>query len=190
MEEQSAKYQVTGMAAFQRYSLETQVPNEITVFNTVLSGKRTIAGLSFVFIRVAPERLGGDELFSITTETGTPISISISSLPRTLLDAVYDYEIFGTIPRAYSWIASKQSDRNTIRKLVEMTLAYGNVGTKRRLGYVLDSLKVNPRWLNKLRAAIPRATSLIPLIPGKPARGFLDRKWGVIVNGEIPALAT
>jgi predicted transcriptional regulator of viral defense system len=194
MDDLKARYQVTGMAAFNKYGLETQVPNELTVYNTALSGRRVIAGLSFRFIRVAAARLGAQETLSIATESGAPLRIPMSSLSRSLLDAVYDYERFGTIPKAYAWISSKRKDPKILRELVELARTYGNVGTNRRLGYVLESLKVSPRWLNRLRKMIPRTSSLIPLIPGKATRGTLNRKWGVIVNGGIPtglsALAT
>jgi predicted transcriptional regulator of viral defense system len=69
--------------------------------------------------------------------------------------------------------------------MVAATLRYGDLGTIRRIGALLASRGVNVALLRRLKAALPESTGTIPWIPTKPKRGTLDRRWGVVMNGEI-----
>jgi predicted transcriptional regulator of viral defense system len=69
-------------------------------------------------------------------------------------------------------------------ELVDLTLQFGNLGTIRRIGALLDRLMVDERLLQELESALPSTTSLIPWIPSKPKRGRGDRRWGVVWNDD------
>ena len=47
----------------------------------------------------------------------------------------------------------------------------------------LDNLVQNPRMMNRLQRQLSTSSSLIPWIPGRFAKGTINRKWGIIVNG-------
>jgi predicted transcriptional regulator of viral defense system len=99
------------------------------------------------------------------------------------MDAVYDWSRFGTLPIAYGWIRQAvRADRQLVDELAQAACRYGNQGTMRRIGYVLESLKLRGAWKTVLQMALRRSTSLIPLLPGQTARGMANREWGVIVN--------
>lgn len=187
MKELDAQYQITGLYAFNRYGLSTQVPVRMMIYNTKLSGTKMIGGLAFDFVRVDATRLGEAEVIEMPKDKDS--RVYIGSLPRTLFDAVYDYKRFNTLPRAYEWIAQKKSDSNLMKKLVEITIQFGNVGTQRRIGFVLSSLGINPALCRKLWRTLPKSSSLIPLIPGENAVGPIDRQWGIIINGKYRNLS-
>lgn len=69
--------------------------------------------------------------------------------------------------------------------IVATTLRYGDLGTIRRIGALLARQGVNTALLSKLDGALPQSTGSIPWIPSQPKRGTLDRRWGVVMNGEI-----
>lgn len=73
----------------------------------------------------------------------------------------------------------------TSAALVATTLRYGNLGTIRRMGALLEKTGVNAGLMRKLESALPESTSTIPWIPTRPKRGTLNRPWGLIMNGEI-----
>lgn len=181
MKELNVQYQITGLYAFNHHGFSTQVPMRMMVYNTRLSGTKIMGGLAFDFVRVDAKRLGEAEVIGIPNDKNS--KICISSLPRTLFDAVYDYKRFNTIPRVYEWIAQKKTDAQLMKKLVEITIQFGNVGTQRRIGFVLSSLGVDQALCNKLWRALPKSSSLIPLIPGN-AVGPSSRQWGIVNNGE------
>ncbi len=181
MKELNAKYQIAGLYAFNHYGLSSQVPIGMSVYNTKLSGKRVVGGVNFEFIRVTENRIGGINDISLFCEKLH--KIQISSLARTLLDAVYDYKRFATLPDAYAWITHFKNDQDILKDLVKMTIQYGNVGTKRRVGFILSAMNVNVKLRATLYESIPKSKSVIPLIPGASEKGAINKKWGIIING-------
>ena len=142
-------------------------------------GERMVGPIQLTLIKVADERLGS------TVETVTPDGEKgvYSSRVRTLLDGVYDWFRFGSLPRAYEWIRSDlKKKRVTGRDLVQVTLTYGDVGTIRRMGYLLERESVDATLLRRLERALKPTRSFIPWIPSKLKRGTINRRWGVVDN--------
>ncbi len=180
MDEVGGTYQICGSTAFNFYGFDDQIPTIIYVYNNRISGSRTIGSLSFQFIKIADDRLGATNV--LRTNEGT--EIIYSSKVRTLMDAIYDWSRFNSLPLGYDWIRKEiQKDLNIGTELVKVTAQYGNQATARRTGYLLESLLQNPKILAKLQRQLSNSKALIPWVPGKPAKGTANRKWGVIVNG-------
>jgi len=179
MEEQDGKYQICGPSAFNFYGFDDQIPNVTYAHNNRISGKRTIGNLEFQFIKIADTRLGAANSFRARNGG----EIIYSSKARTLMDAVYDWSRFNSLPRGYDWIR-KEADRDLklTSELVEVTVRYGNQATIRRIGYLLDTLDQPLRASNRLQLQLSASKALIPWIPSKSARGKINRKWGVIDN--------
>ena len=119
-------------------------------------------------------------------KTREGLIVTYSSRVRTLVDAVYDWARFGSLPRGYAWITRELAERGvTPAELVAATLRYGDLGTIRRVGALLEKRGANARLVRKLESALPESTGTIPWIPTRPKRGTLDRRWGLIMNGEI-----
>ena len=182
MADRGGRYQICGPNAFNRYGFSNQVPNRVYAYNNRLSGERTIGAITLMLIKVADARLGDTQ--EATTREG--LVVAYSSRVRTLVDAVYDWARFGSLPRGYAWITRDLAERRvTPAALVATTLRYGDVGTLRRMGGLLERRGISARLLRKLKSALPESTSTIPWVPTKPKRGTLNRRWGLIINGEI-----
>lgn len=176
---QNGRYQICGPNAFNRYGFDEQIPTRVNVYNNREWGDRRIGSVALTLIRVADKRLGDTE----TVETAEGSKALYSSRARTLLDAVYDWTRFNTLPRAYDWIRKElKAKRVTPMELVAVTLKYGDIGTIRRMGALLEREGVASALLKKLEKALPKTTSFIPWIPTKPKRGKIDRRWGVVIN--------
>ena len=174
-----AKWQITGLAAFAKYGFSTQVPQIFTVCNDKLSGEIEAGGSRFTFIKVDKEKLGNTTLFPMIGG----IEISFSSKVRTIFDAVYYANRFGSLPSAYTWIAEMKTDQNAIHELVHCCLSYGNKQTLSRIGFVLEKLNIDVTLLINEQKKNTTDT-LIPLVPG-PRRGKIDRRWGIMENKSI-----
>ena len=173
------QYQLCGWETFRAYGLTDQVSNRLYVYNNRISGDRTIGGHAFTFIKVADDRLGGVE--PSTTPEG--VLIQMPTLPRALLDAVYDYARFDTLPAAYAWIrAAARKDPPVVKALARTTSRFGDQGTIRRLGYLLSSLGLGAPDQHGMKQALRSSKSLVPFVPRAPAKGHVDRTWGVIIN--------
>ena len=179
MQDRGATYQICGPAAFQRYGWDEQVPHRLDVYNTAISGSRQIGAASFTLIKVASNRLGDTEV--IRTPDG--VDAVYSSRSRSLLDAVYDWSRFGSLPRAYNWIREElRRNPRIANQIVNAAVKYGNTGSIRRLGRLLEDEGTSKRALNRLAAELPATTAYIPWCPTRAKRGEIDRRWGVVVN--------
>jgi len=179
MEDQEGRYQICGPNAFSRYGFEEQVPTRVYAYNNRLSGDRRIGSVALTLIKVTDDRLGSTE--EIQTPEG--LKAIYSSRVRTLLDAVYDWSRFNSLPRAYEWIRGElAAKRVTPADLTSVTLRYGDKGTIRRMGALLEREGLAGPLLGKLERALSPSTSLIPWIPTYPKRGRVNRRWGVVIN--------
>jgi predicted transcriptional regulator of viral defense system len=179
MAERRGRYQICGLSAFNRYGFDEQIPNRVIAYNNRISGERTIGAISLILIQVADRRLGATERVKMTSG-----AIAVySSRTRSLVDAVYDWARFGTLPRAYDWIRTElRAGRVEASELVRLTQRFGDVGTIRRIGALLDRLGVGRKTLRDLDDALKPTTGLIPWIPARPKRGQADPRWGVVWN--------
>lgn len=181
MEDRQGKYQICGPNAFNRYGLDEQVPTRVYAYNNRISGQRTIGAVALTLIKVADNRLGGTE----QARTAEGLTGNYSSRVRTLVDAVYDWARFNSLPRGYEWIREElAAGRVTAKELIAMTLRYGDKGTIRRMGALLERGGVAVSLLAKLERKLRPSTGLIPWIPTLPKRGRINRRWGVVINDE------
>ena len=67
---------------------------------------------------------------------------------------------------------------------MKVILQYGDIGTIRRMGVLLEREEVEEKLLRKLERALNKTTGLIPWIPNRPKRGTVNRRWGVVLNEQ------
>ena len=96
MSDRHGRYQVSGPNAFYRYGWTDQVPNRLYAYNNRISGDRQIGAVALTLIKVADERLGGTEV--VRTPDG--IDVVYASKARSLVNAVYDWSRFDSLPQS------------------------------------------------------------------------------------------
>jgi len=182
MADRGGRYQICGPNAFIRYGFSNRVPVRVYAYNNRTSEKRTVGAVVLNLIKVADERLGDTE--QERTQGGD--TLTYSSRVRTLVDAVYDWSRFNSLPRGYAWIRNDiDARRITAADLARVTLRYGNLTTIRRMGALLEGMGVDDTLWMELERAFGRPTSVIPWIPTRPRAGTVSRRWGVLLN-ELP----
>src|SRR3990170_3602251 len=158
MQDVSGRYQICGPNTFNRYGFDEQVPARVYAYNNRISGERSIGSVRLTLIKVADARLGGTE----EVKTSEGLVAVYASRARALVDAVYDWSRFNSLPRGYAWIRRElEKKRVTPAELVDMTLRYGDIGTMRRIGVLLEREGADERLLRKLEKKLPRSTGLI-----------------------------
>lgn len=181
MADRDGRYQICGPNAFLRYGWDHQVPARVSAYNNRLWGDRRIGSVSLSLIKVADRRLGNTEIVTV----GDGLKAVYATRARSLLDAVYDWSRFNSLPQAYQWIqADLTAKRVTPDELVSVTLQYGDTGTIRRMGALMDRAGVAESLLKPLAGALSPSTSRIPWIPTKPKRGSFFSRWGVVMNED------
>jgi predicted transcriptional regulator of viral defense system len=186
IDDRDGAYQITGPNAFQRYGWTEQIPNRVYAYNNRISGDRQIGPMALTLIKVSDDRLGGTEV--VRSPDG--LDVVYSSRARSLVDAVYDWSRFDTLPRAYEWVKREvTSDDGFAAELIQTTIRFGNQGTLRRMGATLEQLAVQEPLLRRLERALRNSSSFIPMAPnaekrGRPERGKTSKRWQVVFNYE------
>ncbi len=179
MADKQASYQITGPNAFNRYGYDEQIPSRVYVYNDAISGNRSVGRTELTLIKVSQDRLGE----TVPFETPSGETLVYSSRVRTLVDAVYDWFRFDSLPRTYDWIRRDvEAGRISPADLSETTIRFGNVGTIRRIGTLLEQMGTEESVLKRLQRKLTPSTAKIPLVPGRPLRGTLLKRWGVVLN--------
>ena len=66
--------------------------------------------------------------------------------------------------------------------VVHETIEFGNQGTLRRIGALLDDVGASEPLLRRLEKEIHPSTSYVPWIPNRIKRGKMSKRWGVVIN--------
>jgi predicted transcriptional regulator of viral defense system len=182
--DQEGRYQISGPNAFYRYGWTDQVPNRIYAYNNRISGDRQVGAVSLTLIKVADQRLGETEEVSVPEG----IKVVYATKARALVDAVYDWSRFDSLPQGFNWISQEvMEDNGFAAKLIQATIQFGNQGTIRRIGAALQRIKTREpllRWLEGawLEEASRPPSRFIPMIPNRAKRGTKDTRWKVVLN--------
>ena len=181
MQDAKGRYQICGANTFNRYGFDDQIPNRVYAYNNRISGRRKIGAVDIILIKVADKRLGD----TVEVEMADGEKAVYASRVRSLVDAVYDWSRFNGIPRGYEWIRQElKTKRVSAAALAKCTLRYGDTGTIRRMGALLECEGVDAALLRKLERALKATSSLIPWIPNRPKRGTFNLRWGVVMNDQ------
>ena len=182
MQYYNARYMISGPTAIYYYGYTTQIPNRIYVYNDKIYGDKQIGGSSFVFMKTSAKRLKAVKILKSYDGTKIPYA----SKARLLIDCIYDWNRYNTIPKVFKWIKDEiEKDSGIAEKLVSSAIRYGNKSVQRRLGYLLEKLDVNVKFVDRLQKKIADSKSLIPLIPNIDFKGSVNKKWGLIINDQV-----
>lgn len=178
MEVIKANYYIGGLYSFNYYGLSEQIPSQITIYNDKKSQKKKIGTLSIQLIKVPTDQIGDYATIKLKDNR----EVNIANLSRTILDAVMYGKRFGTESIALEWIKKYIDDKGFIQQLIKSTIKYGNISTKKRIGYVLD---LTTRYASSLEPLL-KSTSIkknwVLLDPQGGNRGSTNKKWRIINN--------
>lgn len=179
-----AQFQVSGLAIFNLYGYSTQIAQELVIYNDKLSKKVDLLHHRFIFVKVKSARLGHIREFQPQAE-GALAKVAVSSPEQALLDAVYDYKRFGSLPQAYQWIktALKKNQINA-KELARAAFRHGNNMSQKRIGWALEKLGVEEKIYSKLLKKTGKSLFLVPLDPHHH-HGPIHSKWKVIENVQL-----
>ncbi len=156
------------------YNFTNQQFQTVYVLNTRISRERTIAGLSFKFVKIPPERLYGLEEIDVNGKKAV-----ISDRERTLVDLMYFNEpVGGTNAAMDILMKTVQTGQCDVRKLIAYSVKFPIIKTRKLIGFALEKAGVNEKMLIPLIKSVQK-TSLISFTGSR--KGQINEKWRVIV---------
>lgn len=160
---------------FNYYNFTDQQFQTVYVLNPRISKKRTIAGVSFKFIKISPEKMYGQETISIKEK-----DVIISSKERTLVDLIDYNQPVGGIEAAANILKRFVEERKCdLQKLIDYTVKFPKIKTRKRIGLILENAGVRDALLKPLEKSVQK-TSLISFTNNR--KGTINERWRAIVN--------
>lgn len=173
-------YYIGYSTMFNYYNFTDQQFQTVYVLNTRISRARTIAGISFKFIKIAPGRMYGLKKISIKDK-----EIVVSSKERTLVDLIYYNKPVGGINEAAAILERLVKDKKCdTKKLIDFTVRFPVVKTRKCIGLALEGAGVSKTLLEPLAKSVKK-TSLISFSNNR--RGKINEKWRAIIPPSTDA---
>jgi predicted transcriptional regulator of viral defense system len=168
-------YYIGYSTMYNYYNFTNQQFQTVYVLNTRISRERTIAGLSFKFIKVAARRLYGLEEININGKKAV-----VSSRERTLVDLFYYSKPVGG-PNSAADILTRivKAGKCDIKRLIEYTVKFSVIKTRKLIGLTLEKVGVDQKMLAPLAKSV-KNTSLISFTGDR--KGKINEKWRIIVS--------
>lgn len=147
---------------------------------------------AFVSHRLAARRLGAGRVRfhvlapnllaygTMTTEL-EGITVRVSDIERTLLDALDHPRVFWGVDRAVQLVGAHLG-RIDPQRIIAYAVRGSNPSTCQRLGVLLERTGTPARRLAALHAKARQTASLTSLRPGAPRTGSVNRRWNVVEN--------
>lgn len=168
-------YYIGYSTMFNYYNFTDQQFQTVYVLNTRISGARTIAGLSFKFTKISPDKMYGLEKIRIKDK-----EVIVSSKERTLVDLIYYNKPVGGIDEAATilerFVKEKKCD---IKKLTEFAVQFPVIKTRKRIGVSLEKIGISETLLKSLEKSV-KGTSLISFSSSR--KGKINERWRAIVS--------
>lgn len=168
-------YYIGYSTMFNYYNFTDQQFQTVYVLSPRISRERTIAGISYKFIKIPLKRMYGLEKISIKGK-----DVIVSSKERTLVDLIdYNKPVGGIGAAAVileRFVSEKKCD---IKKLIQFAVKFPKIKTRKRIGLILEKAGVGDSLLKPLERSI-RKTSLISFTNNR--KGTINERWRSIVN--------
>ncbi len=170
-------YYIGYSTMFNYYNFTDQQFQTVYVLNPRISRERTIAGISFKFIKIPVQRMYGLEKINIKGK----IAI-VSSKERTLVDLIYYSKPVGGINAATDIMTRfVKEEKCDIKKLIEYAVKFPIIKTRKLIGLILENAGIGDAVLKPLERSVKK-TSLISFTNNR--RGSINGKWRAIVSAS------
>jgi predicted transcriptional regulator of viral defense system len=170
-------YYIGYSTMFNYYNFTDQQFQIVYVLNTTRCIKKTIAGVSFKFVKIPSNRIYGLEKITIKNK-----EIIVSSKERTLVDLIYFNNPVGGVEAAFEiferFVKQKKCD---VKKLIEYAVRFPNIKTRKRIGYNLEKAGISESLLKPIEKSI-KNSSLISFSNSR--KGTINKKWRIIINAS------
>jgi len=173
---------IGGWSASEHWGLTDQIFNDVIVFSSRETRRRKheIQGTVYMVKKTDKKKF-----FGLKPVWKGQMKISVSDPARTIIDLL-DEPYFGGGIRSVAGMLKEYftGDLKDDRKLAEYLDKFGSGTVYKRLGYLLETLKVgSPQLVNICLNNISAGYS--KLDPGLPSTGRIIRKWNLKINASL-----
>jgi len=175
-------YYIAYWSTLNFHGLTEQTPFTVFVTTTKRAKSRLILNIKYNFVT-----LNNRKFFGFTPVTIGAYKVNVSDLEKTLADALDHPEYCGGITEVSKCLWNAR-EKASLERVFSYAERMGNTAAIKRLGYLLETLDMNPdgRMISKMRESISRGISVLD--PNMPRRGRYTTRWNLLLNVSREAL--
>jgi len=168
-------YYIGYSSMYNYWGFTEQIPQSVTVLNTMKEWKRNIKNIKYLAIKVSSRKMYGIKKIRIDEE-----DISISDRERTLVDFIF--KPMGSWENVQS-VVNEQTDKMDLQKFIRYIIKFPVVAVRKRAGLMLEKAGVPLKDLNKLKKSIGSKNTYVIFNPFiKSRKGKVNQNWKVIIK--------
>jgi len=169
-------YYIGYSSMYNYWGFTEQIPQSVTVLNTMKEWIRNIKNIKYVAVKVSSRKMYGIKKTKIDEE-----DISISDKERTLVDFIF--KPMGSWENVQA-VINEQIGKIDLPKFIRYLIKFPVVAVRKRAGVMLEKAGVSPKDLTKLKKSIGAKNTYVIFNPFiKSRKGKVDQDWKVIING-------
>ena len=170
-------YYIGYSSMYDYWGFTEQIPQSVTVLNTLKEWKRNIKNIKYVAIKISSGKMYGIKKIRIDEE-----DILISDKERTLVDFIY--KPMGSWENVQS-VISEQINKIDLQKFIRYLIKYPVIAIRKRAGLMLERAGISLNDLILLRRSIGSKNTYVNFNPFvKSRKGKVNKDWKVILNGQ------
>jgi predicted transcriptional regulator of viral defense system len=169
-------YYIGYTSMYNYWGFTDQIPQSVTVLNTMKEWKRNIKNIRYIAIKISSRKMYGIKKIRIDEE-----DISISDKERTLVDFIFNP--MGTWENVQN-VINDQINGIDIQKFIHYLIKYPVAAVRKRGGLMLERAGISTEDLIKLKKSIESKNTYVNFNPFiKSRKGKIDQNWKLIING-------
>lgn len=172
----AAPYYIGYWSTLNFYRYTEQTPFTVFVATTKRAANRKILDIRYTFITLNRKKFFGFREAAVDAH-----HVNVSDPEKTLADALDHPEYCGGVGEVAKCLWNAK-DAVSFDRLVEYAVRMENAAIVKRLGYLVETLRIDieSKFLSDWRKLISRGMS--PLDPIMPRKGTYTTRWNLLVN--------
>jgi len=170
-------YYISHWSALNHYGFTEQTPPAVYITSTKPRNRKRVLDTDFIFVTVPERKMFG--IAEIKVENGV---VNISTPEKAIVDCLDHPEHCGGIGEVAKAIYFEHKGLN-FSQVVEMAARMGNRTITKRLGYLLELLRLDE--YGDLFKGVQLTKGYSNLDPKLPKKGRINERWKLRVNVEI-----
>lgn len=164
-------YYIGFFSALNHYGISEQVSNKLYIITTKKKTYLHFQNINFIFVTFAKKHF-----FGATEEWLGNLKLRISDKEKTVIDCLFMPEY----SKGLTEIVKAFREKLDYEKMYEYAIKMEDLATLKRLGYLLDTLKINTTITKKLLNKVSGGYCLLDT--NAPKTGIKNKKWRIIEN--------
>ena len=170
-------YYIGYVSMYNYWGFTEQIPQSVTVLNTMKEWKRNIKNIKYIAVKISPRQMYGIKKIRIDEE-----DICISDKERTLVDFIF--KPMGSWENVQA-VINGQIGKIDIQKFIRYLIKFPVAAVRKRAGLMLERAGVPQKDLAELKKSIGAKNTYINFNPFvKSRKGKVNQCWKVIINGQ------